>query len=369
MANNNGSMFPSIAGGVASGIASAGLNYAFNRALADDEQKNYERNTKMNYDLAQRGQRDAMSNFVNGARMAGINPASVAGQSSVSAVGNSAPLQNKSSQPVNFPIGELNEAYRTSELLKAQKANVEANTNKTQAEAHNLGIEGEKSALELQYQKDYNENFALELEAQNKELWQSYVASVRKNNPEATEDDIRQGFTPGVLIGHVGYNEKSLELMKNFNEKKIQQAISANPRYAKSLAAMPSAEVDKITADIAYTKALEDTQSYLQGKIEADTTLSKAEVSKIEADIIKIGQDIEESVARIDRMTSEKVRNYGMAVSSGVGALTDLIELGTPAGAIGSAAKGAKGAYKTKETYRQTKSGYTKTLEHFPIGD
>ena len=32
MANNNGSMFPSIAGGVASGVASAGLNYAFNRA-------------------------------------------------------------------------------------------------------------------------------------------------------------------------------------------------------------------------------------------------------------------------------------------------------------------------------------------------
>ena len=78
MANNNGSMFPSIAGGVASGVASAGLNYAFNRALADEEQKNYERNVKMNYDLAQRGQRDAMSNFVNGARMAGINPASVA---------------------------------------------------------------------------------------------------------------------------------------------------------------------------------------------------------------------------------------------------------------------------------------------------
>ena len=47
MANNNGSMFPSIAGGVVSGAASAGLNYAFNRALADEEQKNYERNVKM----------------------------------------------------------------------------------------------------------------------------------------------------------------------------------------------------------------------------------------------------------------------------------------------------------------------------------
>ena len=110
-------------------VATTGANYFLNRDAAERNQQYYRENMQANYMISQRAQRNAARNEVEGLRNAGLSPVlanGAAGAGQVTAQGGT--MQAPSFDPANM-------------LLRAQIANLNAQTDKVQSEKAGQDIE------------------------------------------------------------------------------------------------------------------------------------------------------------------------------------------------------------------------------------
>lgn len=318
---------------VAGSLVGAGISYGANKNLQRQGFNNAKKLQKQQFELSQLAQQNSMSNLALGARRAGLNPASVVGGSPVTpAIAGGSP----SSPPIGMPNIGVVESAKNMELLDAQKENIQSQTNLNDAKAGEANESSSGKMLENQFTRDYNKSFALFVRAEEPKLYAAMKEKAEKdakaNGGTFDEDSFLESLTPGTLAGVVGYQDAVTEKMAAFNAQRIEQAIAAHPEYAEAIAKMKPAELNKYYAEAGYMRALTDTQENLRARLDSEISLNEEEKKKIQKQIDEIGQNIDESKARIDRMTSEKFKNYTV----GAGMLVD--------GVMSVATKGKSGA-------------------------
>lgn len=119
-----------LVGAAASGISTLANGFMQQRAAAYNQEM-YEKNTAANYMYSQQSQRNAARNEVEGLRAAGLSPVFADGSAAASAASGSA----GTAQAPNFDVANM--------LAFAQLKNLQAQTDKTKADAESTEIDNE----------------------------------------------------------------------------------------------------------------------------------------------------------------------------------------------------------------------------------
>ena len=138
----------SLALGAGAGLANNFVSHLFAR----DEQRQYEKNQRQNFQYSQDAQRLSAKNMVEGLKLAGLSPALATGMSFTAPVQASAPMQNKS--PIPMDVSALLSAGKEVEMMDAQKEVLKAQAEKTKADADKTNIDVGRMTAEDKESKD-----------------------------------------------------------------------------------------------------------------------------------------------------------------------------------------------------------------------
>lgn len=265
----------SLLGAAAGGLIGFGLDTWSSDRSREMDQEDYQQNQLQNFMYGQEAQRNAASNEVAGLLKAGLNPALAAGANAASMV--SAPMQNKEAPKFNPGMAQLLSGLR---LQEAQIENVEAQTEKTNAE---------KNRIDLDYERelDYDATLSANMPKMFKDLSNDprYGAEMQKMFANAAVDVEKDGVSAGAVRGIRDFLAMRLDQKRKLIEEEqtkfdwnlvIRQI--EDPNLIKALVRMPDAQRENLLAASA---------NYMQNialmVTQGDTERSKQELYASEA--------------------------------------------------------------------------------------
>lgn len=343
--------------GLVTHYADKAIDYGLTHNLMEDEQAFYRKNQQQNFELSQQAQKNAASNTVEGLKQAGLSPALAAGMPQVAPM-TQAPMQNKSLN--SHGLADVFSSINMLELQKAQKENLDAQSDKLAADAE---------ATRIKNVRESNAN----------DTYDKYVRSTmenwKKQNPQnaALYDEILKDegqFTKGAFVALKDIAEFEAfmhEMQARINRADLEALISSHQKDGgvwAVLANRPIAEVELLVRDAKLKEALQ-ANAYAQSKSEGEKLkVLQKEQGKIEAEIKEI-----EETARLKRYgkygNMYEHGDVGAAVSEivGQGAEETAKSIGREAAEVGGDIVRAKtgtphGIFRTKsEPRRQTREG------------
>jgi hypothetical protein len=237
--------FPATATAVAVGskILDKGIDYAFGKQVAENNQKMYEKNQKSAFDLSQKAQKDALLNQKIGARQAGFSTSLLNGVPQPVAM--SAPSAGTQTNPQGGE-SSINSAFKNQAFAqenKLAKRLLEAQVTTAENTAEQSKIKTAVDAINLTNAEDENRSLL--------ESYKGYLQRIINNTDDPTikaelEAILESGtFSAGSLKGNKGFmeyirqaSETDLAQVANQYQKTIAQQNLKNGN-AGFIAAMP----------------------------------------------------------------------------------------------------------------------------------
>lgn len=299
-----------------------------NQRQNERQEETYNRERKLDFRLAQRAEANSPVNQKDGMQQAGYSPVMTEGvaPASGSAGSTGQPTGGNSKGTGLNPLALANLA-----LLKAQKDNLDANTEKVGAETDNLeeekgGITARSSLAEreLDSKKEYDDLMVAILKRDFRNIYDSLVRS-RYNNDEALAD---ANMTGGALEG-LGIGQHVLrQIAEDAVEELVSDKILHDPSTISALSSMGRLEARKMSNEIEYVgiQAKELAYDYELLKRYA-SKFKDEELTKLNRDIKGKEQEIRESIARVDKMGSEKAKNWSEVGKNIISSLTSVINV------------------------------------------
>lgn len=211
---------------VGSKIIDKGIDYAFAKQAAKNNQRMYEENQQAAFDLSQKAQKDALLNQKIGARQAGFSTSFLNGMPQVAAL-SSAPTGTQANTQGGEP--SINSVFKNQALaqeIKLARRLLEAQVKTAENQAEQSEIKTKQDALNFINSED--ENRALT------DSYKNYLQEMINNtdNPAVKaelENILEQGsFTAGSLRG----NKNFMEYIKQASEVDLAHAVN---QYQKQI--------------------------------------------------------------------------------------------------------------------------------------
>lgn len=279
-----GSLLGAAAGGL---LGLAADTWSSDRSREMD-QVDYQENQLQNFMYGQQSQRNAASNEVAGLMKAGLNPALAGGANAAPMVG--APMQNKQAPQLNVGMAQLLSGLA---LQKAQKENVEADTELKGAQKEKVEGESQLNSEQLAQYKEYRQSYASNLTRMYREFAKDdyhFDKSTREAFEFAADElekDSSEGISAGGMKAMFDYLETRERLLKQ-----VSKEVAASFDFETALASMDPAIV-KATASMPVaqrTNLLSLSAQYMENvKLMATSEkLNTKELERVDADVNRI---------------------------------------------------------------------------------
>lgn len=333
--------------GASNGLATLDPNYQqqlnmskYNNELAE---KTWNREKAKEFAYSQQAEKNSATNQLAGLTQAGFSPNSMLGgfDANVASGGSPSVVANQGNagtftQGVS-QLGQLAlNAKAQRELLEAQADNIRADTYAKGGAGYSSYKSGDLAGAEKaridrvnKFNKDTDMTALALFKEEYPEVWQELVKQKFNGDEKLAFDQT----TIGVLEGTDKYADMTVNVKKKAVEKEVQEYILGSPDVIESMATMSQTEQQHLRANInelsAQAGLLREQETQLK-TVEAQLKQASIDKNKKQIEVLekqksKIEQDIKESQGRIDRMASEKFRNYTSGVRDIVGSATDVI--------------------------------------------
>lgn len=307
-------------------------------------QQDFKRNQGILYAQAQAAERNSAQNRVAGAKMAGLSPALMNGGNFTPVSTPTAPML-ASNIDVAAGAGAGLAAAQQSELIEAQKENIQAQTNKLESETDdtNIDVQRKKSAdewtarfLKNVYPKDY--------------------ATFKKEHPNEEPDisyfTARKGFVDALVRD----SEANMQISQNKFDEYVADLKRADSEIAMAVAELPLNAQMELFSRVDHLNALVQLTN-------AKTDLTEDERKKITAEISNLtartADVLTENPAAAKLIGNNKAALYG-SIQKVVGLGVDVVKVAAGAasfGKFGAAASAVKaGAAKAAAGSGQSRS-------------
>lgn len=222
-----GAIAAAAAAQVGSKLIDKGIDYAFAKQAAKNNQRMYEENQQAAFDLSQKAQKDALLNQKLGARQAGFSTSFLNGMPQAAAM-SSAPTGTQTNTPSSEPsINSVFKNQAVAQEIKLARRLLEAQVKTAENQAEQSEIKTKQDTLNLVNSED--ENRALT------DSYKNYLQQMINvtDNPAVKaelENILEQGsFTAGSLRG----NKNFMDYIKQASEADLVQAVN---QYEKQIA-------------------------------------------------------------------------------------------------------------------------------------
>lgn len=323
MANDNSfwmdTMLPSIGAGAVSTLSNLAIMHAQNKFNA--EQAQIARNWNLDVDNSkyQRAVADMQKAGVNPALMMSKGPISTQAATNISAQGATPAYMNMSA------VASLAQTISQAKLNDAQRRNLDASTNKMNAEAERAWQEAFGFNIDNQYRDEFNQ-LNLEGKRLSNSMTEEQIKDV-KQTIEVKKADVAK------KLAEAKTEEEKVKLMltqEALNNAEAYKIYALTPFHQKLMAAQT--EEAKASAGLKMVQAAYQRGLINAGMIEATVRQTNANASKAEIDAIvqETLHSLNFEQKQVNNIESQTVGNYTRAVANVVNSLANVIDSVVP---------------------------------------